>query len=326
MSTGNSGTHMIVRVLLIAGVAVSAGTPHAQTTAYPNKPVRIMTFGAGGTLDFTARMMAQNLAEPLGQPVIVDNRNGSLPIEIAAKAMPDGYTLLVSSGVLWLTPYLRDRVSWDPIGDFAPITLLVMSPNAIALHPSVAATSVKELIALARAKPGVLNYATSGTGTVNHISGELFKSMVSIDIVRINYSSTGTAVTGLLAGQVQLMFANLAAMAPHVKSGKMKALAVTSAEPSILFPGLPTIAASGLPGYEAVSRLGAFAPARTSATIVTRLNQEMVKVLNKTDVKEKFFNSGIETVGSSAAQLTEKVKSEMARLGKVIKDANIRDE
>ena len=283
---------------------------------------------AGGGTDIQARLIAQKLSESTGRSFVVENRTGAggtVAYASVAKSPPDGYTLLVASNLLWIGALIQSA-PYDPVKDFAPVILTNRQPNILVVHPSLPARSVRELLALAKARPGELNYASTGTGSPNHLGPELLKSMAKVDIVRINYSSTGTAVTGLLAGQVQLMFANLAAMAPHVKSGKMKALAVTSAEPSILFPGLPTIAASGLPGYEAVSRLGAFAPARTSATIVTRLNQEMVKVLNKTDVKEKFFNSGIETVGSSPAQLTEKVKSEMARLGKVIKDADIRDE
>jgi tripartite-type tricarboxylate transporter receptor subunit TctC len=298
----------------------------ASAQKYPAKPIRILTFGVGGTIDFTSRLMAQGLSPHLGEQVIVDNRNGVIPIEIAAKSPPDGYTLLVSSGVLWLTPYLRDHVSWDPLRDFVPITLLTASTNVLTVHPSVPAQSVRELIALAKSKPGALNYSTSGTGTINHISGELFKSMAGVNIVRVNYKSAGAALSDLLAGQVQVSFLNVAAVAPHLKTGKLKAIAVTGAEPSALLPSLPTMAATGLPGYEAVSRLGAFAPAGTPAAIIARLNEEMIRVLHEPDTSTKFLNGGVEPVGSTPAELTDKMKSEMARLGKVIKEAGIRDE
>lgn len=302
--------------------AILVGPAAAQD--YPNKPIRIVTAGIGGGIDFASRLMAQGLSANLGQQVVVDNRVGVLSVEIVPKAPPDGYTLAINGSVIWLLPFLRDHVPWDPLKDLAAITMLASSPNVVVAHPGVAANSIKELVALARAKPGFLNYATSGTGTTNHISGELFKSMAGVDIVRVNYKNVAPALTDLLAGQVQLMFLNVPAVVPHAKSGKLKALAVTSARASALLPELPTVAASGVAGYESVSVIGMFAPAATPAALVNRLNLESKRALDRPDVKEKFFNAGVETVGSSPQEFTARIRSEMGRLGKVIKDAGIR--
>jgi tripartite-type tricarboxylate transporter receptor subunit TctC len=220
---------------------------------------------------------------------------------------------------------LRDNVPYDPVQDFSPITLAVRSPNLILLHPSLPVKSVKELIALAKARPGALNDASAGAGSSTHIAAELFKAMTGVNIVRVPYKGTGPAVTALISGEVQLMFATAGSAAPHLKSVRLRALAVTSAEPSTLFPGLPAVAAT-VPGYEGVSILGIFAPAKTPAAIINFLHQAIVQVLNRADVKEKFFSIGVETVGSSPDEFAAKVKSEMNRLGRVIKDAGIRAE
>ncbi len=290
----------------------------------------MITAEVGGGNDFTARVIAQGgLSERLGQPVIVENRGGAggaIAAEIVAKAAPDGYTLLVYASNIWIIPLLRSNVPYDPVRDFAPITWAARSPSTVVVHPALPVNSVKELIALARARPGELNYGSGGTGATTHLAVELFKAMAGVNMVRIPYKGNGPALIDLMAGRVQVMFATAGSVTPHIRSGRLKALAVTSAQPSALAPGLPTVAASGLPGYESNSIYGIFAPAKTPAAIVTQLNQEIVRVLSRTEVKEKFLNSGVETVGSSPEEFAAAIRSDMARMAKVIKDAGIRGE
>lgn len=316
-----SRLHFIAVLAGSAWMASGAGLAFGQ--AYPGKPVRIVVTGVGSGGDFAARLIAQGVSAPLGQQIIVDNRgSGNLPAEIVSKAPPDGYTLCLSAAPLWITPFLR-KTSYDPVKDFAPVTLVITSPNILVVHPSLPVKSVKELIALIRSKPGDLNYATSGVGGSGFLAAELFKSMARADMVRVNYKSGGLALTEVISGQVHLMFANAGAVASHLKSGRLKALAVTSAQPSVLLPGLPTVAAGGLPGYELVSVQGLFAPAGTPESVIARLNKEIVAFLRRPDTKEKFFAAGVESLGSTPEELAATVKSEMARLGKVIKAAGI---
>ena len=291
---------------------------------FPTKPIRLLTSAAGGGGDFSARIIAQGLAAPLGQQVIVDNR-AIAGAEFVAKAPPDGYTLLLYGSNIWISP-LMQPTPWDALRDFSPVMVATNAPNILIIHPSLPVRNVKELIALAKAKPGALNYATAGTGSSTHLAAELFKAMANINIVRINYKGPGAAITDLLSGQVQIMIATAASVAPHIKSGKLRAVAVGSAKPSALAPGLTTIAASGLPGYQAESPFGIFAPAKTPAPVIHRLNQEIVRVLQRAEVKERLFNSGIEPVASSPEQLTALIKADIARLGKVIRDNNIREQ
>ncbi len=292
---------------------------------YPNKHIRILTGPTGGTLDFGARVLAQGISGPLGQQVIVDNR-GISGIENAAKAPPDGYTLVYYTSPFWLAPFLRLNPTWDPVKDFAPISLTDRAPNFLVVHPSLPVKSVKELIALANARPGALNYAGASIGSSAHLSAELFKAMAGVNIVSIPYKGGGPSLNALIAGEVQLMFSPSGSSVPHVKSGRLRALAVSGAEPSATFPELPTVAASGLPGYESEAFVGVFAPAGTPAAIINRLHQEIVQCLGRADVKEKFLNLGVETVGSSPEQFAVKMKSEMVKWEKVIKDAGIRAE
>ena len=296
---------------------------NANAQAYPTKPVRIVVTGVGSGGDFAARLIAQGVTATLGQALIVDNRgSGNLPAEIVAKAAPDGYTLCLSAAPLWITPFLR-KTAYDPLRDFAPVTLAISSPNILVVHPALPVKSVRDLIALIRAKPGALNYATSGIGASSFLAAELFKSMLRADMVRVNYKSGGLALTEIISGQVQLMFANAGSVATHLQSGRLKALAVTSAKPSALMPGLPTIAAGGLPGYELVSVQGIFAPAGTPEAVITRLNREFIPFLRRADTREKFFAAGVEAIGGTPEELAATLKSEMARLGKVIQATGI---
>ena len=310
----------VVSMSLVGVMGFGAGAAFAQD--FPSKPVRMVTSAPGGGGDVIARLIAQAISGSLGQQVIVDNRGGVISSETVAKAPPDGYTLLSQPNSFWLLPFMQN-VSYDPVRDFLPVSLTVTSPNVIVVHPSLPVKSVKELIAFAKARPGQLNFAAGSTGSSSHLAAELFKMMAGINIVYIPYRGAGPALNDTLGGQVSLLFSNTAAAGPHIKSGRLRGLAVTSAKPSALAPGLPTAASSGLPGYEAAAIYGVFAPAGTPATLVTRLNQEIVRALNRPDVKEKFFNAGVEVVASSPEQLATIMKSDMVRLGKVIKDAGI---
>ncbi len=306
----------------------STSSVHATSTgsgqAYPNKPVRIITGEPGGSNDFASRIIAQGVAGPLGQPVIVENRTAIFASDYVAKAAADGYTLLYAGTPLWISPLLR-KTNYDPVKDYAPVTLVLTAPSVLAVHPSLPAKSVQELIALAKAKPGALNYGSSGIGTANHLAVELFKSMAGVEIAHIPYKGGGPSLIALLGNEVQLMFITAGSIAPHLKSDKLRALAVASAEPFALVPGLPTVAASGLPGYESASIQGIFAPAKTPVAIIRQLNREIVQVLRGTDAKEKFLSTGSQAVGSSPEEFSAKIKSEMVRLGKVIKDKGIRE-
>ena len=306
-----------------AGAVSGQSTSTGSGQAYPNKPIRIVTSEAGGGTDFATRIVAHELANSLSQPAVVDNRPSGLTGEIVAKASPDGYTLLAAADSFWIGPLLQ-KTTYDPVKDFAPITQLVSTPDILVVHPSVPVRSVKELIALAKAKPGGLNYASGAAGSANQLAAELFKHMAGVDIVRIPYKGSGPAINSLIAGEVQIMFPNAAAVMPHVKSGRLRALAIGSAQRSALLPALPTVAESGVPGYEATTPTGMFAPAKTPAAIIHRLNQEVVRLLNQADVKVKFLDTGSEVVGDSPEEFAAKIRSDIVTLGRVIKDAGIR--
>jgi tripartite-type tricarboxylate transporter receptor subunit TctC len=307
--------------ILSAGAAFCAGTAGAQ--GFPSKTVRIVTSAAGGNFDMVARTLAVGMTGPLGQPVVVDNRGGVVAIETVAKAPADGYTLLLSGTTVWLSPFMRKNVSWDPVADFAPVTLAVSAPNVLVVHPSLPVKTVGDLIALARAKPGVLNVGSTTPGGSIHLAAELFNVMAHADIVRVSFRGEAGALTALMSGQIHLMFSNVSSGSPHIKSGRLRGIAVTSAQPSPLLPALPSIASSGLPGYEFVSITAVFAPARTPTEIIGRLNAEMSRVLRTPEVKERLFKAGVEAVGSSPEQLGATVKSEMARMGTLIRKAGI---
>ena len=255
---------------------------------------------------------------------MIEGRPGQVGAEIAAQAPPDGYTVLHFTNLIWLMPLFR-KVAWDPARDFAPVAMTIVTPNLVVVHPSLPAKTVKELIALARARPGELNYGSGSTGAANHVAAELFKSMAGVSLVRINYKGAGTAIIDLVAGQLQVMFATAGSVTSHIASGRLRALAVTSAEPSALAPGLPTVAAAGLPGYESASMSAMFVPVKTPAVIIQRLNQEVVRGLNRPEVKERLFAAGVQVVGSSPEEAAAKIRSETARMGKVIREAGLRE-
>ena len=313
-----------IAVTFAAAMSVfGAGVVCAQD--YPAKVIRIVTSPPGGSNDFVSRLLVKGLTERAGWQFVVDNRPTVLAPEVVMRTAPDGYTLLVTGGT-FVTGYLIDKLPYEPLRDFAPITLTHRQPNILVVHPSLPVKSVKELIALAKAKPGELNYSSSGVGSSNHMAAELFKFMTGVRIVRINYKGVGPAVSALLSGEVQLMYANLASISHYLQSGRLRPLAITSAEPSPLYANLPTMAASGLPGFEAVVMTGVYAPLGTPAAIVNRLNQEIVRAINLPDIKEKFSNTGIETVGSSPQELTAAMQAEIARTASLLKAGGLRSE
>ena len=302
----------------------AAGMPYAQD--YPTKPIRIVTSGLGGSNDIAARLIAQGFTVSMGQQVVVENRgSGVIPGQTVSQAPPDGYTLLVAGGSFTIGPLLQ-KTPYDVVRDFSPISLVAMQPNVLVVHPSMPAKSAKDLIALAKARPGELNYGSLGTGSSPHLAAELLKSMAGINIVRVNYKNSATYFTDLIGGHLHFLIGTASSVTPYAKSGRVRALAVTSAQPSTLVPGLPTLASSGLPGYEYVTVTGFYAPTKTPAAVVNRLNQETLRFLSAPDVKEKFFNIGVEVVGSSPETLAATIKAEITRMDKVIREAGIRVE
>ncbi len=292
---------------------LSSGATVAQP--YPSKIVRIITTAPGSGTELAARIIARALTASFGQQVIVDNR-GIIGVEITAKSPPDGYTILHYTSPVWLLHFMQE-VRWDAQRDFTTITLASRTPNIMVVHPSLPVQSVKELIDLARRKPGEINYATGTLGASAHLSAELFASMAGIKLTRISYKGSGPAVNDLLAGQVQLMLPAAGTATAHVKSGRLRALAVTTAEPTPLAPGLPTVAQSGLPGYESVSLSGYFAPAKTPAPIIQRLNQEIVRVLSDGENKQRMASLGVELAGTTPEGFAEMIKAETTRMGGV---------
>ncbi len=311
----------VTSTMAIVVAAIMCSTAQAQN--FPSKPIRILTAAAGGGHDLAARLIAQGLSVNLGQQVIVDNRGGTgvIAADIVSKAPPDGYNLILYGSDLWTLQFMHS-VPWDVTRDFTPITLAVTQPGVIVAHPSLPVTNVKELIALARAKPGQLDYATGAAGSSTHLSAELFRTMTGIKVVRIAYKGSGPALNALVSGQVQYMFGTPGPIVQQIKAGRLRGIAVTSKAASPLLPGLPPVSAA-VPGYEAVGIIGLFAPAKTPASIIEKLNQETVKVLNQPEIKERFFNAGVEVTGSSPEVLATAVKAEMVKWGKVIKDSGI---
>ncbi len=309
--------------LLVAAMILSSAAASGQS--YPNKLIRIMTGEIGGSTDFVSRQIGNALSGPLGQSIIIENRVGIISIETVARSQPDGYTVLVAGTNFWINP-LFQTTRYDAVNDFSPITLISTSPMVLVVHPSLPVKSVKELIALAKAKPGELNYASGATGGTYHLASELFTAMAGINILRVNYKGTGAMFNDLFAGQVQMMFVPAPAWSPNAKSGRLKALAVSSAERSTLFPSLPTVAASGLPGYSFGSPIIMVVPAKTPEAISYRLNQEVVRVINRPNMKELFLNAGSEIVSSSPQELAVWMNNEIVRMTKIFKNSASRTE
>jgi tripartite-type tricarboxylate transporter receptor subunit TctC len=305
------------------GLAVTPG----QAADYPVKPIRLVVpFSSGGTLDQFARVVGQGLVEAWGQPLVVENRpgaGGNIGTEFVAKSAADGYTMLMISVGFTSNPALYRKLASDPIKDFAPVTLLAATQNVLIVHPSVPAKSVRELIQLAKSRPGQLNFSSSGTGTSQHLAGELFKSMAGVEMQHIPYRGGPVGLTALISGEVSLMFNNLFTALPYVKAGRLRALAVTSARRSPVAPDIPTIAESGLPGYNVSTWYGLLVPAGTPKEIVSKLNTELGRILNLPETKERL--RGVEELTPSTPdQFAVHIKQEMVRWAKVVKQSGAR--
>jgi tripartite-type tricarboxylate transporter receptor subunit TctC len=297
---------------------------------YPAKPLRlIVPFPPGGPTDITGRTIGEKLQQRLGQPVIVENRPGAGSIigtEAVVKSPADGYTLLLGSNSIALQPLLQAKLPYDPQKELTPVILAVRIPNVLVVHPSVPANSVVEFIALAKSKPGTLNYASVGNATGPHLFAELFRNLTGVNIVHVPYKGTAPAVTDLLGGQVQALFDSLATALPNIRAGKLRALGVTSTQRSKSAPDIPTLAESGAPGYEATGWFGVLVPAGTPQDIVTRLNSEIGAILKMPDVEERFLKFGAEGGGGSPADFARFIQSEQAKWGRIIREAGIKAE
>jgi tripartite-type tricarboxylate transporter receptor subunit TctC len=306
-----------------------AGASLAHAQGYPAKPIRfVVGFTAGGASDITARIVGQKLTEHFGQPVVIDNRagaSGTIAGGIVAKAPPDGYTLLAgATSILAINPGLYPKLDYDPLRDFAPVSQTVSMPQLLVVHPSVKALTLKELLALARSKPGELNYSSSGTGSSSHLAMELLKYMTGVNVVHVPFKGSGQAMPSLLAGQVQLVFDPIPTSLPHVKSGRLRAIAISTAARSRAIPDLPTVAEAGVPGYESSLWYGVLLPVRTPPAIIARLNETINAILCEADVNERFAALGAEPLGGSPADFGKYIRTEVIKWGKVIKTVGIR--
>ena len=302
----------------MVALALTCSAAHGQN--FPVKPVRIVTVAPGSANDLVARLVAQELKGPFGHPVIVDNR-GTIAAEVVSKAVPDGYTLLLYGSAVWISPFIY-RNQHSPLQDLTPITLVASSPNVVVVHPSLPVKSAKELVALAKRRPGELHYAAGSLGAAPHLAAELFKAMAGVDVVRVPYKGTGGSLIGLVSGEVEMMFPTAGSVNPHIKAGRLRALAVTSLKPTALAPGLPTLSQT-LPGYESVSLNGMFAPAKTPPAIVSQVQQEVAKILTRAEAKERLVNAGMDAVVTSPEQFAAIIKSEMAKWSKLIREARL---
>ncbi len=327
----------LVRWALLAAALAIPATPAFLPSlalgqaAYPTRPVKLIApFPPGGTSDVLARLLAQKLSEGLGQSVTVENRggaSGNIGHELAAKSAPDGYTLLLSNSSTVVTnPHLFKKLPFDPINDFTPISMVASAGQVLVVHPSVPVTTLTELTALARANPGKLNFGSGGKGIQSHISGEMYKSAVGIDIVHIPYKGTIQSVTDLVAGQIQMVFSDMVPAMPQIKAGKLRAIAVTSVQRSAALPEVPTMIEAGIPGYEAAVWWSIVAPKGTPAEVVTRVNAELAKVMLLPDVRETYAKLGVTTQHSVPGKVTETIRAESPVMAKILKAAGVEAE
>jgi len=316
-------------LFLVLGCLLFALAPFAAQAAYPDKPIRlILPFPAGGATDFMARTLAQKLGERLGQSVVVDNRagaGGSVAAEAVAGAAPDGYTLFFATmGTLAINPSLYPKLRYDPVKDLAPIAITHATANILVVHPQVPAKNVRELIALAKARPNELTFGSAGNGSSSHLAGEYFKSLAGIDMTHVPYKGTSPALIDLLSGRLSMMFDTISVHVDNIAAGKVRALAVTSAARTPALPEVPTIAESGLPGYDVSIWLGVLVPAATPKDIVNRLNAEMVKVMNEPEMKKQMTAAGIEVRSSTPEQFAATIRADTVKWAKIVKTAGAR--
>ena len=315
---------------LAAALALAAGACSAQV-AFPEKPVRfVVGFTPGGPSDIIARALGQKLGDAWRRQIVIENRpgaGGNIAAEAVAKSAPDGYTwLLGNNSILATNQHLYRSLAYDPVKDFAPVALVAIQPNLLVVNPGLPATSVRELIALAKSKPGRLNYASSGSGAAAHLAGELFKAMTGVDMVHVPYKGAQPALTDVIAGQAQLMFATSASVIPYIKAGRLRALAVTTAQRSASIPELPTVAEAGVPGFEAITWHGVVVPAATAAALVERLNREIVAALGERDLRERLESLGAEVAAGTPREFAEYIAREIPKWAKVVKDSGARAE
>lgn len=314
-------------LFLVLGVISLGGVPGVEAQTYPGRPIRLVTpYPPGGGTDVFARVIAQKMTESWGYSVVVDNRagaNGNIGSALVAKAAPDGYTLMINTISLVLSRSIYKSLPFDPLKDFAPITLVAAVPHVLVVNLSLPVSSVKELIVLAKAKPGRLNYASVGVGSPFQMAAELFKLTAEVNIVGIPYQGGGPAVTALIGGQVELTFANLVAALQLINAGKMRALGVTSAKRSQAAPELPTLSEAGLPGYDFSSWFGIWAPARTPKEIITKVNREVVRILRLPDVAGRLSRDGADVIANTPEEFAVYLKAESVKWGRVVKEAGI---
>lgn len=312
----------ICRAVLCA-LAFAAVSHAALAQSYPARPIRlVVSFAPGGGVDLVARLFGQKLAEAWGQQVVIDNRpgaGGNVSAEFVARSPPDGYTLYLSSASVVVNASLYRNLPYDPIRDFAPITQLVAVQNILVAHPSLPAKNVRELIALARRAPGQINYASTGSGSSGHLTMEMLRSMAGIELTHVPYKVIGQTTADLLSGQISLWFPTMPSVLPHIKAGKITALAVAGAKRSSALPAVPTVAESGLPGFEASTWYPLLAPAATPPAIIDKLNAQLVAILKTAEVQERLAGQGMEPVGSTPAQLASHLKSELTKWEKVVR-------
>jgi tripartite-type tricarboxylate transporter receptor subunit TctC len=317
-----------VLVCCLAPALPSTGLAQA---AYPSRPIRFVApFPPGGSSDVLCRLLGQKLSERLGQAVAVENRpgaGGNIGHEFAAKQPPDGYTILISSSsTLATNPHLYKRLGFDPVADFAPVSMVASAGQVLVVHPAVPAKSVTELVALAKSKPGQLNFGSGGKGIQSHISGEMFKAATGVDIVHVPYKGTVQAVSDLVAGQVQLVFADMVPAMPHIRAGRLRALAVTTEKRSPVLPDVPTMIESGIPGYRAGVWWAVVSPRGTPAAVVARLNGELGNIVKLDDVRDKYASLGVETEHSTPEEVTARIKTDTLEVAKVLKAAGVEPE
>jgi tripartite-type tricarboxylate transporter receptor subunit TctC len=315
--------------MVLAGLCALAAAAGAQAQAYPNRPIRfVIPYPPGGASDVTARTLGAKLSESLGQPVVIENRpgaNGIIALENVAKSPPDGYTLLMANlGPNAINAAIYSKLPYDSIKDFTPIILTTLVPQILVVNPGLPVTSVRELIAMAKAQPGKITFASAGNGASNHLSGELFRSMAGIDITHVPYKGDTPAMTDVIAGQVTMMFPTAIAATPHVKGGRLRALAVSSMKRVGSMPDLPTVDEAGVPGFEAVSWGGVMGPGSMPRDIVNKLNAEFARILKLPDVSEKLSGLGAEVVASTPEEFARYLQAEIAKWGKVARDANVK--
>jgi tripartite-type tricarboxylate transporter receptor subunit TctC len=318
---------VFLRQALVIGCIMTAAASIAWGQAYPVKPVRMIAASSpGSAVDIVARIVAQKLGEQLGQQVVVDNRagaGGNLGAELAAKAAPDGYTLFMGTPAHAINTGLYRKLNYDLIRDFAPVSQVTSGQYVVVVHPSLPVKSIKELIALARAKPGQLNYASAGSGNATHLAGELFASATRIKLVHVPYKGSGPALTDVVGGQVQLMFSNLTAALPQVKTGRIRALAVTGRTRTAAAPDLPTVIEAGVPGYSVTSWFGVLVPAATPRELVMKLNADLARTMSAPDVRDRLAADGAEPTTGTSEQFGAFLRAEIAQWTKVVKDAGI---